>query len=371
MMVLVAGACGPILRGRKSLWLLVAIPILWSGLDYLRHDLAGFTVNRLSLSLSLAHAIPPSTPIAQAAATVGIHGLAFLVVATNTLVFLALRERGLARRIVAAAAALVVPAGLHFAGAAGLPAESSAGPLAVAPAAGIARSLDEVVRLVEPMEVHGSALLLLPPVVEEFAIGAARPLLAGLAARKRAFVLAASSQSDGAVAVWLIDPAGGLVERPSSRLLPLEAGTVGVGTGGDFHRPDHARRLSRDGATLLALLDDRAGGGTRGEALRSTVQAYRAVENRRWLVKAGPGGAFIADPYGRVVARVAPGIAGAVLDGVDFLEARSVYTRAGGWIEGLLAAGAAAVLLASAIAGLSARSRGGPRAASPAGPASR
>jgi apolipoprotein N-acyltransferase len=77
------------------------------------------------------------------------------------------------------------------------------------------------------------------------------------------------------------------------------------------------------------------------------MHAYRALENRRWLVESSSSGALIADPYGRSVLRLAWGIEGAEPAQVDSSEATSIYARAGWWIEPLCLLGAAALLVAA------------------------
>jgi apolipoprotein N-acyltransferase len=75
------------------------------------------------------------------------------------------------------------------------------------------------------------------------------------------------------------------------------------------------------------------------------MHAYRALENQRWLVESSSSGAYITDPYGRAVLRLAWGIEGAEADGVDSSSALSFYARVGWWIEPFCLLGAAALII--------------------------
>ena len=64
----------------------------------------------------------------------------------------------------------------------------------------------------------------------------------------------------------------------------------------------------------------------------------RAVENRRWLLRGTNNGFTVSvDPYGRIAARMAPDIRGALDAPYGFRNDLTAYTRWGDWIAELSA----------------------------------
>ena len=58
----------------------------------------------------------------------------------------------------------------------------------------------------------------------------------------------------------------------------------------------------------------------------------RAVENRRWLLRATNNGySASVDPYGRYVARMEPDIRGQMDAPYDFRSDMTIYSRYGDW----------------------------------------
>ncbi len=95
--------------------------------------------------------------------------------------------------------------------------------------------------------------------------------------------------------------------------------------------PEISRAFSRGNANLLAnITNDMWFGDTAAPHQHLTLLTFRAVENRRWIVRAANTGisAFI-DPAGRIVAE-APLFEPAVLvDNVSMLQVHSFYSRHG------------------------------------------
>lgn len=95
--------------------------------------------------------------------------------------------------------------------------------------------------------------------------------------------------------------------------------------------PEISRAFARNGANLLAnITNDMWFGDTAAPHQHLTLLTFRAVENRRWIVRAANTGvsAFI-DPAGRIVAK-APLFEPAVLvDNVSMLQVHSFYGRQG------------------------------------------
>lgn len=111
--------------------------------------------------------------------------------------------------------------------------------------------------------------------------------------------------------------------------------------------PDETRRFVARGAELLVNISNDAWFGRSGAPEQHLAMArVRAVENRRWLLRATNNGHTVAvDPYGRIVARLAPDRRGVLAAAYDFRSDRTPYARWGdvvAWLS-LLAAAAFAV----------------------------
>lgn len=134
----------------------------------------------------------------------------------------------------------------------------------------------------------------------------------------------------------------------SSPVFPTEFGKLGVAICYDLDFTDTARRLCQNGAEVLAVpnLDPAAWGGWQ-HIQHSAMAPVRAVEARRWIVRAASSGfSQIIDPFGEVHHQL--GFAEArSLVGTVRLSARpplSWYHRWGWLCPYLLVAGAALIL---------------------------
>jgi apolipoprotein N-acyltransferase len=121
--------------------------------------------------------------------------------------------------------------------------------------------------------------------------------------------------------------------RVGERVLPLEtsAARIGAFLCGEVLFPEVARALSLAGATVLANPSNDAWFGAEAPARHQLrAAAFRAIENRRPLVRPATGGySAIVDAHGETIAVSAP-------DGPALLEARiqpsaakTPYQRAG------------------------------------------
>ncbi|MFZ5991405.1 MAG: apolipoprotein N-acyltransferase [Deinococcota bacterium] len=96
---------------------------------------------------------------------------------------------------------------------------------------------------------------------------------------------------------------------------------------------DTARGLVRGGARVLVNVSNDAWfGPSFGGLQHFAMGRLRAVENGRWLLRAGNDGVTASvDPYGRVVARIPRGQPGTLLAPYALLSGQTVYTRTGNW----------------------------------------
>ena len=74
----------------------------------------------------------------------------------------------------------------------------------------------------------------------------------------------------------------------------------------------------------------------------------RAVENRRWLLRDTNNGFTVSvDPYGRIVARLAPDIRGQLDAPYDFRTGLTPYVRFGDWFAWLCLVVSLALIVAA------------------------
>jgi len=111
--------------------------------------------------------------------------------------------------------------------------------------------------------------------------------------------------------------------------------------------PAEVREFVAGGAELLINLSNDGWFGRSGAAEQHLAMArVRAVEERRWLLRATNNGYTVAvDPYGRIEARLEPDRRGVLAAPYDFRSDRTLYARWGDWIVWLCLAGAAACFL--------------------------
>jgi apolipoprotein N-acyltransferase len=128
--------------------------------------------------------------------------------------------------------------------------------------------------------------------------------------------------------------------------LPTVAGRAGVLICNEGLFPEIAGERVRAGAQyLINLSNDTWLNDRTYSEITFNMVAFRAIEQRRYLVRASSSGpSAIVDPSGRVVARSAP-LSGAVVDGaIAARDERTVYSRVGDLF--VFACAAAVILVA-------------------------
>lgn len=97
--------------------------------------------------------------------------------------------------------------------------------------------------------------------------------------------------------------------------------------------PDAVRRFTAGGAELLInISNDGWFGRSSAPAQHLMMARVRAVENRRWLLRDTNNGFTVSvDPYGRIVAQLAPDVRGELEAPYDFRNDLTVYSRFGDW----------------------------------------
>jgi len=101
--------------------------------------------------------------------------------------------------------------------------------------------------------------------------------------------------------------------------------------------PSEVRRFAAGGAQLLINISNDGWFGRSAAAEQHLRMArVRAVENRRWLVRATNNGFTVSvDPYGRIFEPLPPDVRAAADLPYDFRTDRTIYTRFGDWFAWL------------------------------------
>ena len=102
-------------------------------------------------------------------------------------------------------------------------------------------------------------------------------------------------------------------------------------------------------ALFVNISDDGWFGGSSAPPQHLAMARVRAVENRRWLLRATNTGITVSvDPYGRIVARLPADIRGELDAPYGFRTDMTPYARWGDWLAWLCAIATLVLLLLSA-----------------------
>jgi apolipoprotein N-acyltransferase len=113
--------------------------------------------------------------------------------------------------------------------------------------------------------------------------------------------------------------------------------------------PNEVRRFAANGAQLLLNISNDGWFGRSAAAEQHLhMVRVRAVENRRWIVRATNNGYTVSvDPYGRLIEPLPPDVRAAVDLPYDFRTDQTVYTRFGDWFAWLCVIVSAILLVTS------------------------
>ena len=117
----------------------------------------------------------------------------------------------------------------------------------------------------------------------------------------------------------------------------LPDGTFGVFICYEAIFPAEVRQFTDAGAQLLITISNDGWFGRSSAPTQHLMMArVRAVENRRWMLRDTNNGFTVAvDPYGRIVARLAPDIRGQLDAPYDYRTDMTLYARFGDWFAWL------------------------------------
>ncbi len=101
--------------------------------------------------------------------------------------------------------------------------------------------------------------------------------------------------------------------------------------------PNEVRRFAANGAgALINISNDGWFGRSAAPDQHLAMARVRAIENRRWLLRATNNGhTVVVDPYGRIRARMAADVRGALSAAFAFRSDTTLYTRFGDWLPWL------------------------------------
>lgn len=370
---------------------LLGAPLLWVVLEFARTHMPhiGFPWNLLG------YALGDELVLRQLAAWTGIYGVSLLVAAANALlVWLIVEWHQRSVRVMA-----VVVLGLFLfitkIGRAWVPTESPHAlahlvqpnlPQSTTGAADWytrhATDLEELIRLSITVASASPGLVVWPEVPAPFSLQDAR--FAGpaqtVARNSRSFFLVGviewRPKASGEMAAFnsavLLDPTGQRVfTYDKIQLVPFgeyvpKRNWLGfaepiVGGIGDFARgsdyavgrlpgghfgvficyeaifPNEVRRFVTRGAELLInLSNDGWFGRSAAPDQHLAMARFRAIENRRWLLRATNNGhTVVIDPYGRIRARLSTDVCGTLSAPFAFRSDSTLYTRFGDWVAWL------------------------------------
>jgi apolipoprotein N-acyltransferase len=151
------------------------------------------------------------------------------------------------------------------------------------------------------------------------------------------------------VVAHLSDEVGGFHKGNKYAVGQLPGGrTFGVFICYEAIYPGEVRRFAANGAQLLLNISNDGWFGRSAAAEQHLhMVRVRAVENRRWIVRATNNGYTVSvDPYGRVVEPLPPDVRAAVDLPYDFRADETIYTRFGDWFAWLCVI-VSAILLAT------------------------
>lgn len=354
-------AAGPILRSPRFAARTLGLPLLWAGLEVFRGPLCPFPAHLAPGWLVAGGFVEPGSPQSQAASIIGLHGLSALVALASALFLGVLLERDFLRQLACLLGGLTIPVALQGLGLRTLSESPPPGPpvsvAVVSVASGDPGELEAASRRLPASE---GKIVVWPG----FSAGGASPEASQALQKSLAFF----AQDRGAVLIsglcrspagrpgealpLAATPAGLLDGARTERLLSLPRelqGKVGMGLGEELDTSYFAREAVQGGAQLLSLAGAESD-AWRPEAVRfrDRCAAFRAIETRRWVVRASRRSGIVVDPLGRAALDLR-GLEGAASTEAAWLTSLTPCVRWGWWIEAALLAGAGWVLVGAMI----------------------
>jgi apolipoprotein N-acyltransferase len=382
-----AWAGGGAFERRAVLW----TPVTWTAVEYLR-GIGSFGMP-WGLLGGTQHA---ALAVAQVAAITGVYGVTFLVALVNAAAFLLLARSAGAVLVIGTAAAVAAVI-LYGSAALAVPVRADTTVAVLQPAypvrmtwdpAQAARDLTKLNALTHDAAVAdkasgtvsrrepagGASLIVWPETASPVDIvgdQGIRNTVGDWARRDHATLIVTSlegaSQAEPTNSAFAVAPDGVIIgrydkhrlvpfaeagDRPGSGpvVLPTPDGVLGIAICFESVFPEHSRAAVREGAALLAVLTNDVWFDGRAAPLQHTAIApFRAIEERRFLLRASNAGpSEIIDPHGRVVAALPLGAQGVLKARVAPRTDLTWYAKYGDVLPWICLAASAAALIPGA-----------------------
>jgi len=154
----------------------------------------------------------------------------------------------------------------------------------------------------------------------------------------------------GRFAAKLVDRVSDFTPGKEAAVAPVDGHLVGGYICYEAIFPGLARRFTAEGAELLVnVTNDAWYGTTSAPHQHLAMAALRAVENRRYMVRAANTGiTAVVDPFGRILSPTRLFERTVLVDDVAFVSERTFYTRHGDLFAGACAALGLALVAATA-----------------------
>ncbi len=330
---------------------LTAGPFLWLGIEYFRSECWWLKFAWMTPGFSQAS----NLPLLQSTSLFGVYGVSALILAVNScLCYLLLANTTRQRRWMPTLLSLGIVALLHLWGSSQLQ-NPSPGKITAGAIQTEASSLPENIKLTQ--KLAGNAQLIVWPeysledyVDEETEIF---KKLSQLAAETRAYLIVGAKERaiDRPDSFYntalLLSPDGKKIgsyyknntvqffnDGIPGKNFPVfqtQWGKLGIAICYDMDFPHVFRNLVKNGAEILAVPTyDAMWWSSLQHQQHSAMAPARAVEYRRWMVRAASSGiSQIIDPYGRVQNSLDVGLTGTVLGKIDVRSDLTFYARVG------------------------------------------
>jgi len=342
-------------RRARSLSLMVIAPILWVAVESLRSDHWPLGFPWMQLGYSQFQRIP----LIQIASLVGVSGLSYLIVLVNSSLYNLIRMWRFSPRRASLPllfVALLLTTGLVWGNKVSSIEESTN--IKVAAVQDESFDLERLEKLTQEAALVQPDIIVWPElscyphfVLDEPGL---YNRLSSLAKRSKAYLIIGSlDKVKGAKSgsyyntALLLSPKGTLVGKYhkvhpvqfTKGVVPGKAischdtrlGKIGIQICYDSDYNDVSRKLIREGAEMLFVPNlDPIRWGRVQHLQHSAMTLFRAVENRRWVLRAASSGASqIIDPYGRVLHSLGIGDVGVLVGSIARRRDLSIFTRFG------------------------------------------
>jgi len=363
-------------KGFRGLWILF-LPAVWVVLEFVR------TLSPISVPSSAAISQAHNLALIQIASVTGTYGISFIIVLVNCVLYRMIKTRRPSFIMVAIAIVFLLHASSHVIS--GKDANPDKGSIKVAIVQGgipieryraaqrdsVSKEIirDRYFKLTKEVKGKDADLIVWPEgVLAEYGMEEERirRRLESIPRQNRAIFMAgmpSTSKTGTYNSVYVLSQTGKVIgqydkvhlvpyfeEYKSGKRSPVidtSIGKLGMGICFESIYPEIVRKTVESGAEILFILTNDAGfGNSKIVDLHAREAVFRAVENRRYVVRAAQSGiSMIIDPMGRVLSETKEFEKTILTGNVEALKGESFYTKFGDVFAYLCIAGCAIFLV--------------------------